>query len=163
MKTTRRIYWDACVFIHALEQTVEYRPTLEAIVDEARAGRLVIVTSALTLAETGVRVAQDGAPTDELLDVLFRSNYISVRALDAPLASQARRIARAHGLKPMDAIHVATAIDCAVEVMHTMDGKTKRRGLIPKSGKIGEPGLVIKEPDWPVQNRLALDEPADNH
>jgi predicted nucleic acid-binding protein len=157
-RTRRRIYWDSCVFIHVIQQTPELRTTLEAILDEARAGSLVIVTSALTLAE--VRGA--GSEADEaMVDEMFRQDYIVVRVLDPPLASRARRLGREHGIKPADAIHVATAIDLGAEVMHTMDGKTKKRGLIAKSGQLEEVGLRIREPDWPVQTKLELDEQPD--
>lgn len=157
-RTRRRIYWNSCVFIHVIQQTGEYRPVLETIMEEARAGRVAIVTSALTLAE--VRGA--GSEADEaMIDEMFRQDYIAVRVLDPPLASRARRLGREHGIKPADAIHVATAIDLGAEVMHTMDGKTKRRGLIAKSGQIEEVGLRIREPDWPVQNRLPLEEATD--
>lgn len=157
-KDRRRIYWDSCVFIHAIQQTQEFQTVLEAILDEARAGSLVIVTSALTLAE--VRGA--GSETDEAtIDDMFRQDYIVVRVLDPPLASRARRLGRDHGIKPADAIHVATAIDLGAEVMHTMDGKTKTRGPIAKSGEFAEAGLRIREPNWPVQTKLELDEPPD--
>jgi len=161
-RNSRRIYWDSCVLIHAIQQTPNYRPVLEAILDEARAGRVAIVTSALTIAE--VRASGAGASPeqvaadDDVIDGMFRQPYVTVRVVDPPLAAQARRIGRKHGLKPADAVHVATALDLKADVMHTMDTK-----VLAKTGQIGEPGLAIKEPDWPVQNKLALDEPEDNH
>jgi predicted nuclease of predicted toxin-antitoxin system len=55
----------------------------------------------------------------------------------------------AGNIKPKDAIHVATALDAAVFALETFDD-----GLINKSGKIGNPSLIIRKPLAPAQGGL---------
>jgi hypothetical protein len=47
----------------------------------------------------------------------------------------------------MDAIHVATALEMAVDVFYTYDAvKGRRKGLLQYNLKIGKPPLRIEEP-----------------
>ena len=53
------------------------------------------------------------------------------------------------GIRPKDAIHVATALDGHVNVLETFDD-----GLLAKTGTIGNPPLVIRKPMPPAQGTL---------
>ncbi len=151
----RRLYWDSCVFIHALQQTPDLAPVLKVVITSAQSGDLVIVTSTFTLAEVIGRPRRSFTAADEkLVRELFENPYIVVRDLTRPIATEARRIVVEHGLKPPDAVHVATALDAGVAVFHTTDGHGGKRGLLDANGRIGSPPLTIEPPSFPTQPRL---------
>lgn len=59
------LYWDACVFISAIQQTPERYSVLKAILDLAKTEKVFVVTSALTIAEV-VKEARDNADSNRL-------------------------------------------------------------------------------------------------
>ena len=155
MSNPKLVYWDSCIFLDALQQTPAWSVILKQFVDAGKDGKLSIVTSSFTLVEV-IRIARhdvnmDPGVAEHQIASFFDNAFISVRQLDKPLAGKARVIARDHGIKPADAVHIATAIDMKVSVMHTRDGLTKSRGLIGKSNQIGNPALLIEEPKWAQQ------------
>jgi predicted nucleic acid-binding protein len=54
-----------------------------------------------------------------------------------------------HGIRPKDAIHVATALDAGALALETFDD-----GLLKKSGQVGVSPLVIRKPLPPAQSEL---------
>ena len=46
------VYWDSCVFISCIQRDPRRFGTLEAIVDEAKSGRAILVASTMGVAET---------------------------------------------------------------------------------------------------------------
>ncbi len=147
------LYWDSSVFIHRIQRTAEYIQELEQITEAAEADEVQIITSAFTLAEVIRGPDSEKLPdTQERLIVdLFENDYIVPRPVDRFVGTKAREIARYHNLKPVDAVHVATAILAGVSVMHTTDGD-----LLKKTGKIGTPPLRIEKPRWTGQGLLVM-------
>lgn len=151
------VYWDSCVFIELLQANRPDRyETVRAIAGDAQRGHVKIVTSALTLAEvvTLSGLSLEDAKKEQLIADFFENDYIFVRNVDPAIAECARRIIRAHGFKPPDAIQAATAILNRVQVLHTYDGTKmlKKDGLIPFT--LAEPSstLKIQEPSWSYQS-----------
>lgn len=56
---------------------------------------------------------------NSLVTEFFENPFIELRNLDRFVAEKARPIVRQFGLKPPDAIHVATAILMKVDLLHT--------------------------------------------
>jgi len=143
----RRCYWDACCFIDLIQQTTSRIEVLEQLRSQAQRGEIDIVTSSYTLAE--VIKDDKGAPVndddEQRIATLFLEPYIGVRLLHRQVGNKARQIARAHSLKPGDAIHVATAILEEADVLHTYDEKR----LLKRNGVIGDPPLRIERPSVP--------------
>jgi hypothetical protein len=54
-----------------------------------------------------------------------------------------------NGIKPKDAVHVATALDAKLTILETFDGD-----LIGKSVTLGNLPLVIRKPIQPRQSKL---------
>jgi predicted nucleic acid-binding protein len=161
MPKQKLIYWDSCVFIHALEQTPRWADALRTILDAAREGQAAIVPSALTLAE--VARCQEGASSassgdGDTIERLFQNPYIIVRDVDRPTATRARGVVTRYGLKPPDAIHIATAIAAGVAQLQTCDGETKPRGILAKAQQLASEGLTVRLPSWPSQPRLITDD-----
>jgi predicted nucleic acid-binding protein len=123
---------------------------LKTIVRDAQAGSLVLVASTLVIAEV---VKLNGSTEPEkkqakLIQDFFENDYIEIRTVDRLTAELAVEISREHGLKPPDAIHVATAILHGCHCLQTYDGENgDSRKLLAFDGKIGWPFLPIKLPE----------------
>jgi predicted nucleic acid-binding protein len=117
--TATKLYWDSVVFINLIEETIgrveRIRPHVQSAIDE----KSVIVTSAFTMAEvvklTNLNLLDEDA--ERRVTEFFENPYISVRNVDRFVAEAARPIVRKHGIKPPDAIHVATAILSKADVL----------------------------------------------
>jgi predicted nucleic acid-binding protein len=157
MAKPRRYAWDSCSWIALIIQeqarlkdgTTEDRARLcNHIVDLATKKNVEIATSGLSLAEVCKHdevKAQDG---DTLSD-FFRNDYILVVPVDRYVGTLARQYMQVGyaGLKPPDAVHLATAVVAQVAEFHTFDDK-----LLKLNQKIAMPNggvLTIRKPPAP--------------
>ena len=117
----------------------------------AEEGKILIVTSALTLTEVIWAKGHDklDPSTREQITEFFVAPYISVRNVTRRIAERARDIVWDNEIRPKDAIHVATALDCEVPVLNTFDKK-----LLSRDKQVGTPPLRIEEPHYPGQQNL---------
>lgn len=147
------LYWDTDVFIHRFQRTPEHIAVLEQITDAAEHGDIVFVQSTFTISEL-VKDPEGEKLTDEqesIIESFFENDFVIVRTLTEQIAFLSRKIARDYGLKPGDAVHVATAIFWEVPILHTYDEK-----LLSKNGLIGDPPLTIERPSFVGQANLPL-------
>jgi len=104
---------------------------------------MLLVTSALTLAE--VLYLRGRPPISkarkEIVVDFFKNDYIAVRNVTRHVAELARELVWDQGIKPKDAVHVATALEARLPLMNTFD-----RTLLKKSPIAGSPQLVIAQP-----------------
>ena len=149
------VYWDSCVFIDAIEPNVkpDRHAILKQIIDEAKDGKIILVSSLLVLAE--VRVLAGSSETvirqTELIRDFFENDYIVLRPFDNATALRAACIGRDHNVKPYDSVHLATALQAGCKIFHTYDGDCKTK---PNKGKLlkldkkigGSSPLRIMEP-----------------
>jgi predicted nucleic acid-binding protein len=142
-------YWDSAVFLAYFLEEAGRVDCCTAILEDAEKGKILIVTSALTLAEVLVLRGQQRIPRDEILKQkvtnFFKNEYISVQNVTRQVGELARDLVWDHGIQPKDAIHVASAIIVEAPILETYDGP-----LIGKSGKVGNPPLTIREPPAPA-------------
>ena len=127
----RRVYWDACVWIALIQKEkirhegniLEDREMMcRTVVESAKRGGIEILTSALSLAE----VCKDPAIKNQQADTIsdyFENDYILLVNVDRFVGERARILMMGGfaGLKPPDAIHIATAAISGVEEMHIFD------------------------------------------
>jgi predicted nucleic acid-binding protein len=125
-----RIYWDACTWIAYIGREM---PTADSkftdrrfemcreVLKDAQDGNLEIVTSTFTLAEVCKRKEATGQAGN--LSAFFDQPFILLVDVIKPIASraQAMQLAGLAGLKPPDAIHLASAIWSDVSTFHTFD------------------------------------------
>jgi predicted nucleic acid-binding protein len=117
---------------------VEDRETMcKAIVHQAQTKpQLVeIATSAVSLVEVCKHPKSKSAKTPDIA-AYFEHDYILLVNLDRLSGEKARDLMQAgySGLKPLDAIHLASAIIANAEELHTFDGDLLRlSGMIDKS------------------------------
>jgi PIN domain nuclease of toxin-antitoxin system len=79
----------------------------------------------------------------------FKNEYILIRNVTRRVTEEERDLVWDHGIKPKDAIHVATALDARLALMNTFD-----EDLIKKSGQLGRPALLIGKPQPSVQSEF---------
>ena len=148
----KAVYWDSVCFLGWLQDEIDKVEHCRVVLDECEAGNILLVTSALTLAEV---LALKGKPRVPVVDLekvesFFRKSYIDVRSVTRRTAEDARKLVWENKAAPKDAIHLATALHAKLDEMHTFDG-----GLISQSGLNGDPPLIIRIPSI-AQPKLPL-------
>jgi predicted nucleic acid-binding protein len=146
-----RIYWDSDAFLGWLQAESGKAELCAGTLKRADEGEVVIFTSALTIAEVlwmrgAPMIPQDKA---EIVRKFFRRSYLRVRNVTRSISESAQDLVWTQGIRPKDAIHVATALDADVAALETFDDQ-----LIGKTGTIGNPGLIIRKPIPPAQKGL---------
>jgi len=126
-----RIYWDANVLLSYLNAIPDCLAVIDELLRRSRANEIELVTSSLSLVEVAFARAEKDAQhldahVEELIDGLWApgSPIKTVEFYDL-IAYDARSLIRQGitqgwgNLKPIDAIHVATAQHIAVSEFHT--------------------------------------------
>jgi predicted nucleic acid-binding protein len=149
--TIERIYWDSDAFLGWLGNEKGKATNCGGMIQRAERGEVLIVTSTLTLAECLWMRGQPKVPQDkaDIVRRFFRKSYIRMYNVTRRLGEDAQDLVWNNGIKPKDAIHVATALHLGVDVLETFDGD-----LIKKSGTVGDPLLKIRQPQPPRQGSL---------
>lgn len=154
-----RRYWDSDCFLGWLQAEPDKESLCHEVLQAAEDGHVLIVTSALTIAEVLALRNAPPIPASQRLQVeaFFKSDYIVVRNITRRVAENAREYVWDHGVKPKDALHVAAALDAGLELFNTFD-----RPLIGKSGQLGNPSLIIQRPNW-HEPKLPLEPPEEKN
>lgn len=145
------IYWDSVTFLAHFRQEAGRVEKCAGTIERAEAGDVCIFTSTLTIAEClwlrgNPRIPKHRA---DIVRRFFQRSYIRLRNVTRKTSELAQDLVWDHGIHPKDAVHVATAIEGLVPIMETFDG-----GLLDKSGLVGNPPVLIREPLGPAQSRL---------
>ncbi len=149
--TIELIYWDTDAFLGWLQEEPDKVELCGGPLGRAKAGEVMIYTSTLTLAEViwkkgGPPIPQEKA---EIVRKFFRRSHFRIRNVTRRIAESAQDLVWNNGIKPKDAIHVATALDAGVPTLETFDEK-----LLGKTGTVGNPPLVIRKPIASNQRKL---------
>jgi len=129
-----RAYLDACVYLAVIKNEEGRAPVCKAVLDAASAGRITLVASPILRVETS-RIRNVGQVTDEqqeVIDRFFDHPFIEWVDCDDFVSREARELGKGYSLKPMDAIHLASALVGRADVLLTYDGrllKVKRDDL----------------------------------
>lgn len=129
-----KFYWDSCVFLSAIDAHPERAPIITQLLDECTSGKHDIFTSHLSIAEVCFakteKVAREiNLEVEEKIAKLWNEEspvkMVEVHEVVARNAIGLIRqaLSRGFGLKPADAIHLATAKLWNVEEFHTYDEK----------------------------------------
>lgn len=140
------VYWDACIFIDGHQKTAGRYDHILAIENMARKGEIRIVTSVLSHAEV-VYIKKDDQNAEEdirQINQYFESKWVTRLPVDTSTAKVAAGLIRAHGVKPKDAIHLATAKHQRVDAMCTYDGFGDGDGMLALDRQLD--GLRILTP-----------------
>jgi predicted nucleic acid-binding protein len=146
-------YWDSATFLAYFNEEPGRVDCCEAVLEDAEKGRILIITCALTLAEVLALRGQPRLPPEPALKRkvinFFKNEYISVQNVTRQVAELARDLVWDHNVAPKDAVHVAAALAVEAPILETYD-----QPLIGKSGTVGNPPLIIREPPAPAAPKL---------
>jgi predicted nucleic acid-binding protein len=146
-------YLESSVFIALIKgeviNTIDRGEIAQHILDDASADRWTIFTSTFTLAEViKARNRPLLTPAEEKrIDDFFKHEYIKLVILDREVAELARKLARSHGLRPPDAVHLASAVKASADELLTWD-----QNHFPINTTIE--GVTIKLPYWFGQTKM---------
>ena len=163
-----RVGWDSCTWIAYIQQETIRDQNRQAVVEDrgamcrhvleaAEKGVIEIVVSALCLIEVLARDRTSGID-DQKVREFFDNDYILLVNLDKQVGDLARglMLARHAGLKPPDAVHLATACVANVEEFHTFDHRLL--ALDRQIDKADGTRLIITKPTVPAPPAPLLDE-----
>lgn len=143
-------YWDSVTFLGWLSGEPDKAPYCKPVLEAAEAGTVILVTSALTIAEVLKLKGHAKIPASDAkkIEAFFRHSWIIIREVDRFIAEDARELIWNKNIDPKDAIHVATALrkDVTLDQFDTFDN-----GLIKFSGTLGDPPLTIGKPNLPAK------------
>ncbi|MEX2284171.1 MAG: PIN domain-containing protein [Gemmatimonadota bacterium] len=147
-----RYYWDSCVFLSYIQNLAHRAGEIEAHLQKAADGKLEIVTSTVSIVEVAFDQQEKAGKVlsveaeERIRNLWLPPSPVKLAEFHALIAENARQLLReamasALGLKPMDAIHLATAILLGIDVFHTYDSGLKKFESMT--------GLKIREPLLP--------------
>lgn len=152
-----RFYWDANVFLSYVNGTVDRLPHIEALFREAEQEKIEIVTSTASITEVAYgSVEMDERALrpeiqEEIQSLWTPASPINMVEVSVLVVEDAREIMRAaipEGTKvpkPMDAIHLSTAIRMEADIFHSYDEPlrkiARRNGLIADEPSASSPLL----------------------
>jgi predicted nucleic acid-binding protein len=146
-------YWDANAFLAYFQEEKERVDSCEAVLELAEKGKVLIVTSALTITEVlALRGKRRLAPNPKMkqrVNDFFKNEYIAIQNVTREVAESSRDLVWDQGIKPKDAIHVASAIAAGVAIFETFD-----RPLIKKGKRVTK--INFREPPKRPQPTLPL-------
>jgi predicted nucleic acid-binding protein len=142
MAVPKRV-WDANLVLSYLAGDPTVNPVCDLIIDQAKRGQLKIVISVISEAEVAYLPGYIDHDSENQVQEFFSRDYIETANYDIVVAREARRLIRTYkpGLKPNDAIHMATALLWNIPILETCDSD-----LLKLSGKQGNPPLIIRKP-----------------
>lgn len=139
----QRVYLDSSVYIAAINGEDGRAEIVRQILNAAQTQQISVIASTFLVAEV-IKIKGEESPipieTEADIDAVLLSERLLMVELDLTLALEARKLAREHGLRPGDAIHLATAIRHKAEVVLRYDDRFKSRTEIA--------GLEICDPYW---------------
>lgn len=143
MPNSRRfLYWDACVFLSYLNGDGDRLGAIQAVLDEVRDREdSTIVTSVVSKIEVAYCAAEQArkeldTAVEAQIDAMWADrSVVTLVELNDDIARLARTLVRdglgsGRSVKPLDALHLATAQWVEASEMHTFDD-----GLLAKFGR----------------------------
>lgn len=114
---------DTVAFVYFIEEAPRFLPHVQALFQEAAAGRRRLVTSALTLLEVLVVPyrAGDSALAEKYEALLTRSRGLQTIALSTDQLRAAAQLRAVTGLKTPDALQIAAALSAGCKTFVTND------------------------------------------
>lgn len=137
MPSPPRFYWDSCVFLSYVNGDEDRVGDISSLLEAAEKKEIEIVTSTATVVEVAFGAAErkQSALSDEMEEEISKlwepASPVVLAEFHVLIAEAAQRMIRSGipagwALKPMDAVHLATAERLKVAEFHTYDGPLKK-------------------------------------
>ncbi len=153
----QRVYWDASVFLSLFQRgdtpdLLHQRQQAILLLEDARKGAFLIVTSAFTLAEARRGEGVPPLPGEEhaTLNAFFKHQYIEVVPVDRAIAELAAEYGERFSLKLGDAVQLATAVRVGASRFLAWD-----RGFFREEAMRGAP-IAIEYPSRPPDPQMSM-------
>ena len=119
-----RAYLDTNVFVYFLDRNPDYFPVVAPIIEAIESGIIIGHTGDAAIAETLVKPYQTGnLALAASFKAFFRmENFLAIQSHDAETFDLAAQLRAKQGLKFIDALHFATAIQAGCKFFVTNDG-----------------------------------------
>jgi len=134
--TRKIVYWDSNAFLGLLNGEEDKVRLCDDVWVAGERGLLAVVTSTLTVAE--VIYAKGASKLDPakrpLVNAFFRAAHIVQKPLTRIIAELARDVVWDSGVRPKDAVHIATAAYFKIEEFHTFDRPLLESKIITVNG-----------------------------
>jgi predicted nucleic acid-binding protein len=149
-------YWDSVCCISLLRGDAHRIVACRSTIDGAEEGKIEIAVSTLTIAEVLHLKGEPPLLAEQrsMIRAFFRRSIFLLVEVDRHIAEHAQSLYWDHGIKPKDAIHVASALRVNAVYLDTFD-----EGLLSKSEAVGgSPAMIIQHPKYeppPSTNRPA--------
>ena len=158
MSELRRYYWDSSVFCSYFNKEKNRTDIVSDLLKDALAGKSEILTSSFTLVE--VLKLKDGTPItqskEQMLEDFFEYPFIKIVNAERGICERARQFVWKHGMKPKDAVHMATA-EFANKIVTINDLFSWDGDFIKLNGKIDGIQFSLSSP-YMKQALLKLDD-----
>ncbi len=155
--TTRTVCWDACTFLSLIEETPDRVRDLRAVLHEAIEKEIRLIASSICITEVAFSAAERAGGLSEEVERKIAKLWLlgsPVQVVDySPLIARKaqvllrKKLETGLHLKPLDAIHIATAMQERATELHTYD-----RRLWAWSDQVD---LSIKNP---IPHQMLLDD-----
>lgn len=117
-----RVYWDSMVFAYWLESHPSYALRIEYIFNSMMARGDRLCSNFLAMAEVTAGPLKIGNHDAVLrIEQFFDSGLVEMLPFDRKAAGEFARLRAMHGVRPADAIHLASASSAGIDVFLTND------------------------------------------
>lgn len=122
--TGHRVYLNTNVFVYFLDRNPDYFPVVAPIIEAIESELIIGYTGDAAIAETLVKPYQTGnLALAASFKAFFRmDNFLAIQLHDAESFDLAAQLRSRQGLKFIDALHFATAIQAGCKFFVTNDG-----------------------------------------
>ena len=128
LRNVTHLFLDTAPVIYYIERNPNYFEIVKPIFDKIDNGKLIAVTSPVTLAECLVfpyRLGMEQSKRD-FLDLIVHGNNVIFQSIDHEQAQQAAELRAKYNITLTDALQIATAIKASCEAFLTNDAKLGR-------------------------------------
>lgn len=119
-----RVYLDTNVFVYFLDRNPDYFSVVAPIIEAIDSGLIIGYTGDAAVAETLLKPYQIGNPAlvESVKTFFGMEDFLSIQPHDAETFDLAAQLRAERGLKFIDALHYATAIQAGCKFFLTNDG-----------------------------------------
>jgi predicted nucleic acid-binding protein len=127
-----RVYLDTNVFVYYLDGNPDYFSVVAPIIEAIESGLIIGYTGDAAIAETLVKPYQtDNLALAASFKAFFRmDNFLAIQPHDAEAFDLAAQLRAKRGLKFIDALHCATAIQAGCKFFVTNDGGVQSSNVL---------------------------------